>query len=375
MPIDAQYFERRNTLFIYDKAKKTFSPTEETDFRSHEIMERKHMEKWVAEFPEILGEELLIITTEYDKFDKTKERLDLLALDKSGKLVIIELKRGESGKRVELQALKYAAYCSTLTLDDLASFRKEFITRKKTIEKTDEETKKELFSFIDNDDFEELDDKPRIMLVSKEFRPEVTASVLWLRKFGLDISCIKLTPYKIDGDRIGLVSSTLIPLPEAEEYIIKSERKESIEKPLTRTQEEYLRFYRELVNTTKEKIPISLPEPKPKGYYQIPTGIGQVHFEWGFHGRPRSSFGVELHFEKGNKDTNRNLLKEMEKSKNEIETKIGEKVIFQEDWGKTWARLYIEKNEGKMTNELKEWAVEKMAILYHLLQPKLDKLK
>jgi len=361
-------------LFVYDKKSKIFSPTEETDFRFHEIMERQHLEKWIVKFPEILGEELLIITTEYDKFDKTKERLDLLVLDKTGELVVVELKREASGKRVELQAVKYAAYCSTLTLDDVVSFRREFV-RKKGIVQTDEETKKELFDFIDNDDFEELDDKPRIMLVARDFRPEVTASVLWLRKFGLDISCIKLTPYKIDENRIGLVSSTIIPLPEAEEYIIKTERKKSIEKPLTRTQEEYVKFYRELINNIKGKIPISLPAPKPMGYYQIPTGISAVHFEWGFHGRPRSSFGVELHFEKGNKETTRNLLKEMEKAKNEIEKATGEKVIFQEDWGRTWARLYLEKNEGKMTDELKKWAVEKMTILYKLLQPKLDKLK
>jgi hypothetical protein len=67
-------------------------------------------------------------------------------------------------------------------------------------------------------------------------------------------------------------------------------------------------------------------------------------------------FGVELHFEKGNKKANRTLLKEIEKLKDEIEKETGEKVIIQEDWGKTWARLYIEKDEGEMTDELKKWA-------------------
>lgn len=361
-------------LYIYDKKNKNFSPCEETDFRTHEIMERRDIEKWIINFPEILGEELLIITTEYDKFDKTKERLDLLAIDKNGKLVIVELKREESGKSVELQAIKYAAYCSTLTMNDVVSLRKNFIA-KNGKEQTVEEIKKELFDFIDNDDFEELDDKPRIILVAKEFKPEVTSAVLWLRKFAVDISCVKLVPYKIDDERIGLVSSTIIPLPEAEEYIIKSEMKESIEKTLTRTQEEYLKFYKELVRAIKEKIPISLPEPRPRPFYQIHTGISGVHFEWLFHGRPRSSFGVELHFEKVNKATNKSLLSEMEKLKSDIEKETGEKVTFQEDWGKTWARLYIEKNEGKLTDELKEWAIEKMAILYRLLQPKLEKLR
>ncbi len=360
-------------LYIYDKKTKRFSPGEETDFITHKIMERQDIEKWVMDYPEILGEELLIITTEYDKFDKTKERLDLLAIDKNGKLVIVELKREESGKSVELQAIKYAAYCSAMPTNEVVSLRKNFVA-KNGKKQSDEEIKKELFDFIDNDNFEKFDDKPRIILVAKEFRLEVTTAVLWLRKFEVDISCIKLMPYKIDNEKIGIVSSIIIPLPEAKGYIIKFERKESIEKALTRTQEEYLKFYQELVSAIKEKIPISLPEPMPLLYYQIPTVISGVHFEWTFHGRPRSSFGVELHFEKGNKETNKNLLEEIKKSQNEIEKKTGEKVIYQEDWGKTWARLYLEKNEGKMTDELKKWAIDKMIIFYELLQPKLEKL-
>jgi len=360
-------------LFIYDKKNKVFSPSEETDFKSHEIMERKDIEKWVVDFPEILGEELLIITTEYDKFDKTKERLDLLAVDKHGKLVVVELKREDSGKSVELQAIKYAAYCSLETIDSLVALRKKFLASRNK-QKTDEELEKELLDFIDNDDFKQLDDKPRIMLVAKDFRPEVTSAVLWLRKFDVGISCIKLSPYKIDNDRIGLVSSTLIPVPEAEEYMVKSEKKEIIEKTLSRRQDEYVKFYQELSQSFREKIPIALPDPKPSAYYQIPAAINGVHFEWGLHGRPTSSFGVELHFEKGNKDTNRRMLKEMEKSKDVIEQGTGEKVTFQENWGKVWSRLYLEKDEGRMTEELKKWAVEKMTILYKLLQPKLEKL-
>ena len=200
-------------LFIYDKKKSSFAPSQETDFKTHEIMERRDIERWVIGFPEILGEDMLVITTEYDKFDRTKERLDLLNLDKNGKLVIVELKRDESGKSTELQAIKYAAYCSTLVIDDVIAMRKKHLERQgKSL--TNEEIEKELFDFIENEDFEQLDDKPRIMLVAKDFRPEVTTAVLWLRKFGIDLSCVKLSPYKIDEDRIGLVSSILIPLPQ-----------------------------------------------------------------------------------------------------------------------------------------------------------------
>ena len=48
--------------------------------------------------PGCLGEELLIIQKEFSGFDDTQERLDLLALDKDGRLVVIENKLDDSGR-------------------------------------------------------------------------------------------------------------------------------------------------------------------------------------------------------------------------------------------------------------------------------------
>src|SRR3954452_10144735 len=83
------------------------------------ILEVQHIERWLAAEPRVLGEELLVITTEFAGFDKTKERSDILALDVAGRLVVIELKRDTSGSRQDLQALRYAAFSANLTLDDL----------------------------------------------------------------------------------------------------------------------------------------------------------------------------------------------------------------------------------------------------------------
>lgn len=361
-------------IFTYDKNSNKVSVYNETDLKSHNILERQNIEKWVENYPDIVGEELLILTTEYDRFDKTDERLDLLAIDKNGNLTVVELKRDDSGKNVELQAIKYAAYCSTLSLDEVVKLYQQYLERKNG-KTTEEEAKKQIIEFIDNDEFEELNDKPRIIIVSKEYRPEVTASVLWLRTFGIDITCVKLTPYEIDKNTIAFESNILIPLPEAKDYIIQSEKKENIEHAKTLSQEEYVNFYTELIEKLKIVLPRQYPMPAPRSYYQIPTGISGVHFEWGFHGRPRSSFGVELHFEKGNKEFNKNAIEEIEKLKTELERNLGEKVIFQKDWGKNWSRLYIEKKEGKMTEELKKWAVEKMKIFIQIIQPELDRMK
>jgi len=366
-------FERweQTMLVIYDKNSKKIIPLSETNFSAHNILERRDIEKWIENCPDILGEELLIISTEYDRFDKTNERLDLLAIDKDGNLVVIELKRDDTGKYVDLQAIKYAAYCSNMTFSEVVKLYCNYL-HKKGRSITEEKAKNEILEFIDNEDFEELSDKPRIIIASKEFRPEVTATVLWLRKFGVDIKCVKLTPYELDDKTVAIESTVLIPLPEAEDFIIQSEKKENV--GLTITQQEYIDFYNELVSRLNAIIPRDYPKPGPRAYYSIPVGKG-VHFEWAFHGRPRSSFGVELHFESGNKNWNIDTLKEIVKLKKaEIEQKTNEKVIVQENWGSNWTRMYIEKNEGKMTEDLKKWAVEKMKIFIEILQPEIEKL-
>lgn len=361
-------------IVSFNKAINEIEICEKTDFRSHVILERQHIEKWIEKNPDILGEELMILTNEYDRFDKTKERLDLLAIDKEGNIVIIELKRDDSGKNVDLQALKYAAYCSTLTLDRIVSIHKNY-RNKSNDDISDDEVRNKILEFITSIDFEEINDKPRIILVAKEFRQEVTASVMWLRNFGLDIKCIKLTPYQLSPDNIVIEVNTIIPLPEAEDYIIQTEQKENQEGKISVARQEYLTFFNDLANRLSSRISRPLKEAVPKGYYQIPTGISGLHFEWVFHGRPRNSFGVELHAEAGNEKANRDIISSLAVFKESIEKKTSEKLIIQEIWGKKWARLYMEYPSGEITEDLKAWAIDKMEVLIKILQPEIDKLK
>lgn len=363
-------------LVIYNKDKKEIHIPDVTTYTAHGILERQDIEEWIAEHPEILGEDLFILTTEYDKFDKTNERLDILAIDYSGTLVVIELKRDDSGKNVAIQAIKYAAYCSNLTFDDIVEIHQAYLHR---LNKTasEEEVRNQILNFIDDELFEQLNDRPRIIIVSNNYRPEVTASVLWLRKYGIDIKCIRLVPYEIDENTLGLEATTIIPLPEAEEFIIKAERKDSASFTQSITQHDYIDFYLDLGSRLKENINVTLPKPQPRYFYQIPvpiSGLSGIHFEWAFHGRPRSSFGVELHFEKVNKARNVLLVESILPYKEQLEDIIGQPLIIQKDWGKQWSRIYFEKQEGKMTEELKEWAIETMVQMYKFLFPILETL-
>lgn len=359
-------------IYLLDKLNNRIIPCEETDYQSNSILERQHIEKWIENYPAILGEELLVITTEYDRFDKTRDRLDILALDKDGNLVIIELKRDDSGKHADLQAIKYAAYCSTMRFNDVCQLHQAYC-EKQGVVLDHIEVREKILAFIENEEFEELNEYPRIILVARQFRPEVIASVLWLRKFGVDITCVKLSPYAIGNDEIAFESNIVIPPPEASSFIAAKERKDN--RSLTVSQVEYIEFYKDLVKQFRTRIPRDYSSPQPKSYYQIPTGLASIHYEWAFHGRPRRSFGVELHFERGTREDNLEILSHIEAQLPALEKALREKVVVQKEWGRNWSKIYVEKQEGQFTAELKEWAVEKMEILIKTLQPILDGLQ
>lgn len=363
-------------LLKFCKSKNEIITLEETTFKEHNILERQNIEAWIEKYPSFLGEDLIIITTEFSGFVETNERLDLLALDREGKLVVIELKRDDSGKNVDLQAIKYASYCATMTFDDVIN---EFINYRGLVNNAEnyDKYKEVLLNFIQDTEFENIDDKPRIMLVSKEFRNEVTASVLWLRTFGVDISCIKITPYIINEDNIGISSEIIIPTPETEDYLVEVQRKDNSEKVLTQRQQEYLDFYSDIRNLLSKEINLNLPSAKPKFLYQISTNYPALHYEFAFHGRPRDSFEVGLHIEYSNKDKSLDFFNKLKEYNPENEIEFDGELIYDSDFFSNACRIYLEykSNDGieKVTDDILHWGIENMVKLIKYYQPKLDK--
>ena len=117
-------------LFVVDENARIALPVTPSTFGELAFRERSDIQEWILACPRILGEDLFIITAEFDQFDKTAERLDLLAVDRRGKLVVVELKRTAVGSKADLQALRYAAYCSTLGLDDIGEMHAAHIKRR-----------------------------------------------------------------------------------------------------------------------------------------------------------------------------------------------------------------------------------------------------
>ena len=216
-------------ILVVDEKLENFEKVDEVSFIGLNIWERKHIQEWLRQAPELLGEELLILSIEFDRFTNSKDRLDILALDRKGNIVVVELKRDPFAGYADLQSIRYAAMVSSLTIDNLLPYYLAYQKKYLGVNSPSKENSlADIQEFVTNEDFEELSNTPRIILCSEDFSQEITTTVLWLNENGLDISCVKITPHNL-GDKIAIVPNKIIPLQEAEQYLIEIKKKEEKE--------------------------------------------------------------------------------------------------------------------------------------------------
>jgi RecB family endonuclease NucS len=116
-------------MYRIDRTANRIEPLTVRAFKDLKFEERRHLQEWIAHEPTVLGEDLLIIQKEFNGFSDTGERLDLLALDRQGSLVIIENKLDDAGKDVTWQALKYASYCSTMSTEQIRIVFQQYLDK------------------------------------------------------------------------------------------------------------------------------------------------------------------------------------------------------------------------------------------------------
>lgn len=213
-----------------------------TSFASEGVLERRHLQAALRQNISLLGDDLLVVAEEFGDFAGASRRIDLLCVDRSARLVVVELKRSDDGGHMDLQALRYAAMVSTMTMDDLQAIFSKHLSAMG--EDTDGAHSRLVEWFDDLDDNDDIVIKRdvRIILVSAGFGKEITTTVLWLNDlYGLDIKCIRLTPYRVDN-RLLLDVQPVIPLPEAAELTVRLRRREQAVKAVAASGKDFTRY-------------------------------------------------------------------------------------------------------------------------------------
>lgn len=94
---------------------------------AHKLEDEQRLEDWIEQDPTLLGMNLLIIgrqvSTTYGG------RIDLLAVDQDGSVVIIELKRDKTPRDVVAQILDYASWVSDLPFSEIDEIASAYLER------------------------------------------------------------------------------------------------------------------------------------------------------------------------------------------------------------------------------------------------------
>ena len=333
-------------MYLIDKDSNKLVKVEKKTFKSLGLDERHNLQEWIAKEPSSLGEDLLIIQKEFDGFADTKERLDLLAIDKSGNLVIIENKLDDSGKDVTWQAIKYASYCSSLSKSDVIEIYQKYLNDQCLKESAADN----LSDFFDNRDLKDVDinvgNGQRIFFVAANFRKEVTSSVMWLLNSGLKMKCFKVTPYEYGG-KVLLDFDQIIPVKDAEDYTIsiakktQDENKSGEEKQARFTVRQT--FWTEFIDYNKSV----------NGLFAINTPttdnwIGRaVKGSNGLNCNVIVNFDncrAEIYINTGDKDRNKSIFDFLYSNKDNIEAKFGEPLTWQRLDDKVTSRIRIDRD-------------------------------
>ncbi len=198
------------------------------------LREREHLQEWVLANPEIVGEDVLIVTFEFDRWlpsaksqSRVRDRLDILGIDAAGTLVVAELKRDVAPDTVEMQALKYASMAAQFTPGTLAqAFQRHLAAHGETV------TVDEAATRLSEHAGAALDLKilrrPRIVLIAGDYPDTTMTSAIWLTQMGVSFTLVRYQAYRTPVG-VHVTTSRLWPLEQAEDLVVRPEEREEVE--------------------------------------------------------------------------------------------------------------------------------------------------
>lgn len=340
-------------MYIIDKEKNRITKLQEKSFSDLKFKEKENLQEWIANNPSSLGEELLIIQKEFSGFSETKERLDLLALDKLGNLVIIENKLDDSGKDVTWQVIKYASYCSSLTKQEIIKIYQDYLGNSYNAEK-------KISEFFDNREIDEILlnqglNSQRLIMIAANFRKEVTSTVLWLMNFKIRIQCFRVTPFALEN-QLFLNVEQILPTKDTEDFAIgiasKAQEEIEVQETLKNRHLVRLKFWEQFLNVSNQRNKL-FSNNSPVKESWIGKGIGMSGV--GFITSISSNYcRCEITINKGSKEINKEVFDFLIKQKEKIENDFGGELIWERMDDYVTSRIKSE-HTGVNYFEEKDW--------------------
>lgn len=340
-----------------------------TSFQAVNLRERQDLQRLFRDNVGVIAPDILLISEEFGEWEDSRRRIDLLGIDRQANLVVIELKRTDDGGHMELQAIRYAAMVSTMTFDDAVDAYALFISQ----QGKGTDAREALLSFLGWDEPEEdrFAQDVRMILVSADFSREITSAVLWLNERNLDIRCVRLVPYTDQG-RVILDVQQVIPLPEAEEYQVRTKvkaQREKVGRSTNSVREEHRRqFWSGLIDLCqgKSRLHANLT-PSAHSYISASSGMRGVSFNYTVR---MHDTGVELYIDRGKNAGHENveIFQYLRENKEKIEERAGLKLTWEELEDKRACRIKFVLQMGGWRDNPETWGPIQDTMIDHMIQ-------
>jgi len=186
-----------------------------TNLKNEGRTEPYDLEPWLESNPAILGPEILIIGRQ---IMSKSGPIDLLGIDKTGNVVIVEIKRDKLPRESLAQAIDYASDAAEWTIERIGEICSTYSG------KSLEETLTDSFPDIDAENLN-INDAQRIILVGFSVESSLERMIEWLSdNFNVNINAVVLSYIKTAGGD-ELLSKTSIISEELEQERVKNPKK------------------------------------------------------------------------------------------------------------------------------------------------------
>ncbi len=154
----------------------------------------KHLENWVEKDVDIVDDGLLVIGRQVTTDFGTK--IDVLAIDAAGDMVIIELKRDQTLRETVAQGLEYAAWISDLNVDRVTRIAADHFGGQELFEEAYERR-------FDHELPDSLNERQRIVLVAPVITEQSAKTIEYLSaQFSLPINGVSFDLFDVGGQRV-----------------------------------------------------------------------------------------------------------------------------------------------------------------------------
>ncbi len=191
-----------------------------------------------------------------------------------------------------------------------------------------------------------------MILVAGNFRKEVTSTVMWMLNHGIKIQCFKVTPYEYN-EQVLLDIEQIIPVKEAEDYLIKMADKNREEKEFKETNRNTIElrklFWTELLNEFNKISPqYKNVNPGLDHWLSNGSGVGGCPFNFIV---TKNYASVELAISKSVKEDNKKIYDLLFLHKDNIESAYGYPLIWERLDNKKSSRISDKLIEVNITNK------------------------